>query len=118
MSLKARYEKSCMEYIEAFEADYFEFWVGGRVGGIVAMGDYFFDFQEIKYCVDNNIPCEKLYEFYDHFLDHYWEHKTFVNFESWLKGCPQATYDYKGWDRRKRIFEAAINRQIKKRGLK
>lgn len=57
-SIKDNYEKSVQLYVDKFcslNNIEFDFWVGSNVGGVAAFGDYFFNFSDIKYAVDNEI---------------------------------------------------------------
>ncbi len=68
--MKKRYDNVVNEYVEAFlkrqdMEGQFEHWVGNMIGGICAVGDYFFNFDDIRYDVDNEIPIGYLLEWYD-----------------------------------------------------
>lgn len=56
--LSEKYNKICQKYIDAFailhEID-FEGWVGDKVGDVACFADYYFDFDIIRYVIDEGI---------------------------------------------------------------
>src|SRR5574344_1184048 len=100
--MKEQYIHACNAYAKAFakKHDYhFDGWV--EVGTVACFGDYFFDFTDIKFDIDNNIPKEKFWEYYDANLDYSYliierelimneliDNKLlpFPNYGNWLKG--------------------------------
>ena len=95
--LKDSYEDACEKYLQAFCANYeFQYernaWVANEVGTIANVGDYFFDFDVIKYCVDNDLKdSNELLNWYDHTLNCGHLGLSIPNFESWHKGCPRVS---------------------------
>lgn len=101
-TLKHRYLSLCEEYRKKFVEHYFteeedvvpteSFWVGGDAGGILCVNDdVFLGFDQIRYCIDNDVEYEDLMEWYDYTLrlgliD---ESIPTPNLTSWLKGCPR-----------------------------
>ena len=77
MTFKQHYEAIVHDYCNEFynripEVDTgycIENWVGNEVGGVLMDGDYFFDFSDIKTCVDYHIPWEALLNWYDDNLE-------------------------------------------------
>jgi hypothetical protein len=65
--LKANYEKAVQGYVKEFckRTDLrFEDWVDGT-GGNVLLGDYYFNFDDIKYHIDNNLNNDLIFDWYD-----------------------------------------------------
>lgn len=95
--LKDSYADACEKYLQAFCANYeFQYesdaWVAGEVGTIANVGDYFFGFDVIKYCVDNDLKdYNELLNWYDHTLNCGQLGLPIPNFESWHKGCPRVS---------------------------
>ena len=93
--LKDSYADACEKYLQAFCANYeFQYesdaWVAGEVGTIANVGDYFFGFDVIKYCVDNDLKDYiELLEWYDYTLNCGQLGLPTPNFESWHKKCPR-----------------------------
>lgn len=89
------YEDACRQYAKAF-ADKHEMyysdddWVAGDFGTILNLGDYYFNFQEIKYDVDNMIDKDEIIKYYDYSLRaHSLGFERIMNYENWCKGCPR-----------------------------
>lgn len=95
--LKDSYADACEKYLQAFCANYeFQYeknaWVANQVGTIANVGDYFFGFDVIKYCVDNDLKdSNELLNWYDHTLTCGDLGLSIPNFESWHKGCPRVS---------------------------
>lgn len=95
--LKDSYADACDKYLQAFCANYeFQYerdaWVANEVGTIANVGDYFFGFDVIKYCVDNDLKdYNELLEWYDYTLNCGQLGLSTPNFESWHKGCPRVS---------------------------
>ena len=94
--LNKRYTEVCEEYLKAFcqtyELQYEEdAWVAGDVGTIASIGDYYIDFQDVMYMLDNGIAFEEWLRWYDYCLDAHDLGLDTPNFTSWHKGCPRLT---------------------------
>ena len=94
--LKKNYEKACNEILKAFcstyELQYEEnAWVAGDVGTIAEVGDYYIDFQDMKYMLDNDIAFEEWLRWYDYCLDAHDLGLDTPHFTSWHKGCSRLT---------------------------
>lgn len=94
--LKENYEKDCNEYLKAFcstyELQYEEdAWVAGDVGTIALIGDYYINFQNMMYMLDNGVAFEVWLRWYDYCLDAHELGLDVPNFQSWHKGCPRLT---------------------------
>ena len=94
--LKENYENACNEYLMAFCYQYElqceeDAWVAGDVGTIALIGDYYIDFQNMMYMLDNGIAFEEWLRWYDYSLDAHDLGLDVPNFPSWYKGCPRLT---------------------------
>ena len=94
LELILAYEVACTRYLAAFMEKYDlscdpEPWVGNEVGTIAEVGDYFFDFQDIKRCIDEDVEWQDLIEWYDYNIEVGILGLTTINLKSWLKGAPR-----------------------------
>jgi hypothetical protein len=92
--LKLTYEAACTNYLAAFMEKYDlscdpEPWVGNEVGTVAEVGDYFFDFQDIKRCVDEDVTFDTLIEWYDYNIEVSILRLPTINLKSWLMGAPR-----------------------------
>lgn len=92
--LKLAYEVACTNYLAAFMEKYdlscdLEPWVGNEVGTVAEVGDYFFDFQDIKRCVDEDVTFDTLIEWYDYNIEVSIIRLPTINLKSWLMGAPR-----------------------------
>lgn len=94
--LKENYEKACEEILKAFCCQYElqyekEAWVAGGAGTIALIGDYYIDFQDMMYMLNNSIAFDEWLRWYDYCLDANDLGFKTPNFTSWYKGCPRLT---------------------------
>ena len=94
LELRLAYEAAVTNYLSAFMKQYDlscdpEPWVGNEIGTIAEIGDYFFDFQDIKRCVDEDVKWEDLIEWYDYTTEVSILGLTTINLKSWLMGAPR-----------------------------
>lgn len=91
--LNERFESVCDEYLEAFClkhdlcVDYD--WVGNEVGGVVIIGDYFINFDDIRLDIDKNASEPCFFKWYYVALDYANENGTTegcMNYKSYLMG--------------------------------
>ena len=79
-SLSERFESVCDEYMEAFclkhDLSMYYDWVGKEVGGVVVIGDYFINFDDIRLDIDKNVPEPCFFNWYHVALDYVNEHGT------------------------------------------
>ena len=108
--MKNAYEKAVNAYVEKFlecfeeeDRPYSVYWIGGHVGTIAEISDYFFDFHDIKYCVDNKIDSQKLFDYFDEIMENHYKLESIPNFPSWIKGCPENLSDKRYWSRNKLV---------------
>lgn len=92
MELKTKYEKIVEQYLIAFvekqELDIENCeWVANRVGEILSVNEqYYFNFDDIRFDVDNNVKAELIFRWHDESLDNYYKKKKYkVNYENYLK---------------------------------
>lgn len=83
----------CNEYLKAFcerhEYEYDPDWVGGDIGTIAIVGDYFVSMDVIRYDVDNNIDEKQFLKWYDYtLLLESLDLPRKINYSSWCKGAP------------------------------
>ena len=94
LELRLAYEAAVTNYLSAFMKQYDlscdpEPWVGNEVGTIAEVGDYFFGFDDIKRCVDEDVKWEDLIEWYDYNTEVSILGLTTINLKSWLMGAPR-----------------------------
>ncbi|WQJ53523.1 MAG: hypothetical protein [Wendovervirus sonii] len=98
MELKENWKNICNEYVQAF-ADKHEYdieyelkndylWVGNDPGTIACIGDMFIGIDEIRYDIDYDVPENYFEEWYWKHLEAYENKQTYMNYESFCKGCP------------------------------
>jgi hypothetical protein len=83
--LQENFNKAVHAYIDEFQKRYeieFDGWVGDIIGEIATWGEFFFNFSEIKYCIDNNISFNYLVNWYDLILKY---QNCFINLKSYIK---------------------------------
>lgn len=93
MELRSKFKDIANAYLRAFcekhEYEYTEEWVGQRFGEVAVLGDEFYDFNDIRYDIDNNIPVgeiEKWTRYTAHLAELECPHT--INFSSWCLGAP------------------------------
>lgn len=96
MTLKQEYEHICNRYLVEFANKYElslepDAWVGGDVGTVAYVSDYFFGFDDIKRCVDEDVKWDDLIEWYDYTLEAVPLGFNNINLKSWLMGAPRAS---------------------------
>ena len=94
--LKLAYEVACTNYLAAFCETYDltcdpEPWVANEVGTIANIGDYFFGFDDIKRCVDEQVKWEDLIGWYDYNMQAHQYGLATPNLKAWLNGCPRVS---------------------------
>ena len=91
-SLEENYNLICNMYAHVFATKHaysFDAWVADKVGEVAMMGDYYVDFCDIKYDIDNDIDADEYVKYYDYCLEVGMLNLTVPNYESWCKGCPR-----------------------------
>lgn len=95
--LKQNYEQACNDYLKAFcdmyelqyEGD--EAWVARQHGTLAYIGDYYFNFDDIRLCVDRRIPWNEVISWYDYNTQVHDIGLDCINLESWIMGAPRAS---------------------------
>lgn len=93
--LRVEYARLCGEYLRAFLSNYgFECeteWVAGDAGGVAVVGDMFFGFETVRYCVDEGLTdMWELLSWYDYCVAVSGiKGVSSPNFRSWHLGCPR-----------------------------
>lgn len=86
-ALQINYNRAVNDYLELFVKKHgYEFtdWVSGEVGGIACfIEQYFFNFDDIKFDIDNKIKKDLIFQYQDDSLAH---PKKNMNFRSYAKG--------------------------------
>lgn len=99
--LKTDWENLTIEYVKIFcekHEMYYEedSWVGNKIGEIICIGDYYIDFSDIKYDIDNNVPEEKFDSWYWKSFEVYQiTGKNYMSYESFCNGAPDIWTDEK-----------------------
>ena len=93
-SLSEAYDIVCGLYAKAFaEKHGIEYngveWVRNEHGSILCLGDFFFDFQDIKYDIDHVIDKDEIFRYYDYCLRVDDLGLKVMNYENWCRGCPR-----------------------------
>jgi len=95
--LKKEYENAANKYVDAllsmYEMDsFYGYWIADDVGGVYAYGDtFFFNFDDIRYLVDNEIPLDVFDEWQDYCIEAFELGISQPNLQAWVKGCPRAS---------------------------
>ena len=105
MTLQKEFEKLATKYVDKLIAgtDHkLDFWVADAIGGVAAIDfDIYIGFDEIMYCVDNNISIEQFYDYQEWVVEEYFKKpeedkyrdyitekylkSSVMNFRNWLK---------------------------------
>lgn len=125
MTLKQEYEHICNLYLVEFANKYElslepDAWVGGDVGTVAYVADYYFGFDDIRRCVDENVEWQDLIEWYDYNCEGGILGLNQINLKSWLMGAPRASKEAIAEikARRKELEELIKNQNEKNGGLK
>jgi len=82
-----RYYEMVAEMYVVYFASMYEFdlrdidWVADDVGGVLCCGDYFFGYDDVRYCVDNQLKWEVLIGYYDYAIIN----KNRINLKNYAK---------------------------------
>jgi len=83
------YERAANNLKAAFVAKYFGrdvsdvFWIGGVIGEVLAVNDYFFDLQDIVDFIKYNYTKKSMFEYYDYNLKLRSEDKYPINIKNY-----------------------------------
>ena len=70
------------KFTDMFEMD-FEGWIGDRIWEVAQFGDYFIDFRDLKYIVDNKVKFSTFYNWYYFVLEYH--QKCNINLDSYCR---------------------------------
>lgn len=111
--MKKRYIELANEYLKAFCERYDfhledTYWVADEPG-IAGIIDYYFNYDTIRYCVDNKVDWDTLIDWYDYTIATSGKGVPTPNIKAWCSGCPRLTRDeinelYKCQDRLAKIL--------------
>lgn len=114
--IKKQWKDICDEYLQMF-ADKHELelddideynWIGGDPGTIATPSDYFISMEDIRYDIDNDIPEDVFFKWYDYSLELHELDLNNVNYSSYVKGA--RPYDNNDIERikslKKKVMEA------------
>jgi len=82
--LKDQLENIIDKYIDLFYQKHdlvLDFWVADNVGTIAQFGDYYFDFNVIRYDLETDQPKDNLIKWYDEML----ENEKYINYQTYCK---------------------------------
>ncbi len=86
--IEIEYKRVVDKYIFKFEKKHgyeFTYWVSNNVGEVACFIDqYFFNFDDIRYDINNKIPKGLIFKWQDYCVEKAFE-KTTVNFKSYLQ---------------------------------
>ena len=75
------------KYFEVEDASDIEmYWINNDIGTICMINDYFFDMNDIKFCLKNNVEVSKLFKWYDYVLENPGE---YINLQSFNMGAEE-----------------------------
>jgi len=85
------YFKSCEAIKQVFIKKYFGsvasgvYWVGDKIGEVLAVNDYFFDVNFMVYCLKFKVSVKKMFAYKDYEIKKGLAGKTPFNLINWLK---------------------------------
>jgi hypothetical protein len=88
IKIRLKYESICHTYIDIFVKKHgyeFSHWIADEIGDVACfIEQYFFNFNDIRYDIDNNIPKGRIFEWQNYCS----EQKPFdsiINYQNYLK---------------------------------
>jgi hypothetical protein len=85
VKLRSKLNSVIQEYVDLFCEKHdmkFDYWVAGQTGTICQLGDYFFDFQDIRFDLESKQKSENILDWYDYSIEG--NYKT-ENYRNWCK---------------------------------
>ena len=83
------YENAVSGITYHFLDKYFEdsgvYWIGGEIGGIASVNDYFFDFKDMLDFLKNDYSPDQMFEYYDYALAEHEKEEAPINITNYLK---------------------------------
>lgn len=91
--LLQNYENNVIEITKIFCKKYFgdcykyhdDDWIGGDVGGIISINDYYFNFSDILTALEYKATEKELFGFYDYSLEKFIKEKISLSLKYYLK---------------------------------
>lgn len=92
--LDQQYTDSCEDYLRAFCDEYHlvytrDSWVGGDVGSVACIGEFFIDMEDIRFMLLNDVPWKTYLENMDYNQRAIDLNVNMINLRSWCMGCPR-----------------------------
>ena len=84
--LKFDYEQAVKNYVEFFcikQQLEFDFWVADLIGMVANFGDYWFNFDDIRFDIDQEIEPNQIIEYHNYVV----EHESKLNYRSYTMGA-------------------------------
>ena len=108
--LRLAYEVACTNYLAAFMEQYDIScdpypWVADELGTVAEVGDDYFNMEEIRLCVDNEIPWDEVSEWLDYNEDAAYLGLDLINLKSWHMG-------YRGVSKERRDSIKSLRREL------
>lgn len=88
LCFKYLYEFNKKHELEMTERELKSCWIANEVGGIADLNDMYINFDDIRYDIDNDIPGDKIFDWYWNSVEHAEMGVKYMNFESYCKGAP------------------------------
>lgn len=90
-TLRNNYIKAVNAYVDVFISKHFDddadyFWIGDEVGGLVEINDYVISFLDIVRDIDEDVPKEMFFEYYDYSVEVKEYLNRNINYSSYIKG--------------------------------
>ena len=86
---RKKLDKAIKVYVKAFckkQDMEFRYWVADQTGGVAAIADHFFDFQDILLDIDTQQPKGLILKWYDAHMNAIHSGKESFNYKSWTMG--------------------------------
>lgn len=111
--LRLRFIMVATDYIQAFEQKHkidFDRWIADDIGGIAEFGDYYFNYDDIRFDIDNNIRKSTILKWYNADLEHNVgrQEQQHINYSNWCKGLR-----HKDLGKKKRLTKSEKEELIK-----
>jgi len=86
------YNVTVQDLTDYFTKRYFDnadfYWVGGEIGGVVSINDYFFNFSDILDYIKNDYSEYEMFGYYEYALEEATEDRSPINIKNYLKITP------------------------------
>ena len=82
------YERICELLKNVFIDKYFDYddgyWIGGEIGGVYGVGDYFLSVDSMRDYIKYGYTVEQFNDYYWYAIDEYSKNSTPVNIKNWI----------------------------------